>query len=174
MKFNLAEHIKILKRTPEILQLLLMDLSDNWIYANEGANTWSPFDIMGHLIHGEKTDWIPRTNIIINGAGKGMFHPFDRFAQFENSKGKTISQLLIEFSDLRRDNIQTLESLNIDESTLEMRGIHPELGQVSLQQLISTWVAHDLNHIHQMTRVMVKNHKPLMGPWSKYFSLLNS
>ncbi len=171
MTFNLNEAITLLSRTPKVLDALLSELPDEWVTNNEGDETWSPFDIVGHLIQGEKTDWIIRAKMILNGV-KTSFTPFDRFAQFENCKDKSLSQLLNEFKVLRESNLQHLKSLQITEAHLNMLGIHPEFGQVSLKQLLSTWVVHDLGHINQIARVMAKQYQTEMGPWINYFNLL--
>ena len=171
MKYKVNEAIRILERTPLVLKSLLSELDDSWIFNNEGAETWSPFDIVGHLIHGEKTDWLPRIKIILSDNDK-HFHAFDRFAQFEKSKGKTINELLSEFKILRIENIKLLQSFNISETDLEKTGIHPEFGLVTLRQHLSTWVVHDLTHLSQITRVMAKQYKPETGPWIKYFPKL--
>ena len=150
---------------------MLSALSACWITKNEGPDTWSPFDIVGHLIHGEKTDWIPRARIILFEDDK-RFEPFDRFAMFEASKNKTMRELLDEFGDLRKDNIEELKSFGIEESDLEKTGIHPEFGEVTLRNLLSTWTVHDLNHIAQIARVMGKLYKEEAGPWPRYIKLL--
>lgn len=172
MTFNLNDSINLLSRTPGTLSTLLKGLPTAWTHTNEGENTWSPFDILGHLIHGEKTDWIPRARIILGHAEDKTFEPFDRFAQFENSKGKSLEELLQEFSSLRQANIEVLKQMNIDAQKLDRTGIHPEFGTVTLKQLLATWVVHDLSHINQMTRVMAKNYGDEAGPWTKYISIL--
>lgn len=173
MSFNLNKAIEILERSPHVLTSLLEGLSDEWINNNEGAETWSPFDIMGHLIHGEKTDWMVRTELILSNETDKEFTPFDRFAQFELSKGKTLSQLLEEFQNLRKDNLITLKSKNITIEDLNKTGVHPAFGDVTLKQLLSTWVAHDLGHIAQISRVMAKQYKDDVGPWRDYLPILD-
>ena len=173
MDFNVSKSLEILERTPAVLQTLLSGLSDKWIMNNEGANTWSPYDIIGHLIHGEKTDWVTRAKIILSGSGDKNFVPFDRFAQFENSRGKSLKELLDEFAELREENIKFISSLNINEQMLNKTGIHPEFGNVTLRQLLAAWTAHDLGHIAQITRVMAKQYKEETGPWVKYLPVLN-
>ena len=163
--------LEILEQTPDTLSSFLKNLSDEWIFSNEGEETWSPFDIIGHLIHGEKTDWIQRTNSILKEENK-QFTPFDRFAQFENSKEKSMHELLKEFSVLRQKNLSYLKSLNLTESDLALTGIHPEFGEVTLQQLLATWVTHDLGHISQVARVLAKQYKNEAGPWTAYISIL--
>ena len=170
MTFDLNKSIEILTKTPKVLQQLLRGLSKEWIENNEGENTWSPYDVVGHLIHGEKTDWIPRTRIILSNSKNKTFESFDRFAQFENSKGKSSDELLDEFETLRQANIEALQAMNIDDSKLAMKGIHPELGEVTLKELLATWVVHDLSHIKQISRVMMKNYRQEAGPWSVYIS----
>ncbi|MTI22819.1 DinB family protein [Fulvivirga sp. RKSG066] len=172
MEFNLKSSIEILERTPVVLNSLLQNLSSQWVHENEGADTWSPYDIVGHLIHGEKTDWIPRTKLILAQKDEA-FVPFDRFAQFENSKGKSLRELLAEFEKLRAANIKELRALNISEDQLDLKGTHPALGEVTLKNLLSTWVVHDLNHINQTSRVMAKNYKSEVGPWVEYLGVLN-
>ncbi|MDN5210426.1 DinB family protein [Fulvivirgaceae bacterium BMA12] len=174
MEFDLKESIKILARTPAVLNKLLLDLSPAWTHQNEGENTWSAYDIIGHLIHGEKTDWIPRTEIILRREGDKTFVPFDRFAQFENSKGQTLEELLKTFTQLRAENLQKLDALKLTEQDLLKTGTHPELGTVTLKQLIATWTIHDLSHIHQMTRVMVKLYGDQIGPWKAYSGILRN
>ncbi len=168
------EHAKVLlSKTPTILDTWLRDLPQEWLVNNEGQDTWSPYDVVGHLIHGELNDWIVRTKIILD-RHEGQFKPFDRLAQFENSQGKTIGDLLDEFGNLRVDNLKTLDKLEITEEELKLVGIHPEFGRVTLKQLLSTWVAHDLGHILQISRTMVKNYRTEIGPWTKYLSVFHT
>jgi len=173
MEFNLNKAIEILERTHMVLETLLIGLSDEWLYQNEDGESWSPFDVVGHLIHGEKTDWIARTKIILSDSPNRTFAPFDRFAQFEASKGKTISQLLEEFKTLRQQNLSELKSLNIGELDLAKTGMHPALGEANLQQLLATWVTHDLGHLAQISRVMAKQYKEEVGPWREYIPILD-
>ncbi len=172
-EFSIDKALEVLRQTPTTLSNFLENLSDDWIYVNEGPETWSAYDIIGHLIHGEKTDWIPRLNKILKETNKN-FESFDRFAQFENSKGKSLLTLLTEFNNLRIQNLEYLISLNLTDSDLEQRGIHPEFGQVSAKQLLATWVTHDLGHIAQIARVLAKQYKNEVGPWTAYISILNS
>lgn len=172
MHYSLNDAINILDRTPKVLSSLLTGLPEEWTHTNEGENTWSPYDVIGHLIHGEKTDWVIRAKIILNQESRS-FEPFDRFAQFEDSKGKSLSELLEEFQTLRSTNIEELKQLNITPETLEWKGLHPELGQVTLRNLLSTWVAHDLGHIVQVSRVMAKHYKLEVGVWTKYLRVLD-
>lgn len=173
MQFELNKAISILERTPAILTAYLGELSPDWTHQNEGSETWSAYDIIGHLIHGETTDWIPRTKVILSNNTDKRFVEFDRFAQFKNSKGKSLQQLLSEFTELRKENIRQLKSFDISSKQLELEGIHPEFGKVSLQQLLSTWTVHDLGHIAQISRIMAKQYKKATGPWLKYLTILN-
>ena len=173
INFNLKEATEILERTPAVLISLLSGLSDKWIYNNEGGESWTPYDIVGHLIHGEKKDWIQRTNIILEHGEDKPFEPFDRFAQFKDSEGKTLNDLLEEFEKLRKVNIDVLNNLNLEKKDLNKKGIHPEFGNVTLKQLLSTWIVHDLSHIRQIARVMAKQYKNEIGPWEKYLRVTN-
>lgn len=173
MAFSMHTSIEILEQTPQTLNSLLSNLSDSWIRSNEGPDTWSPFDVVGHLIHGERTDWIQRMDIILGDSENKTFESFDRFAQFENSRGKTLADLLEEFSELRRKNLAYLQSLNLDKKQFQLQGTHPELGVVTLEQLLATWVTHDLGHIAQIARVMAKQYKDEVGPWEAYIPVLN-
>ena len=172
MHFNCAQSIEILQRTPAVLRSMLEGLSYEWISTNEGKETWSAYDVVGHLIHGELTDWMPRAEIILSETGSRRFTPFDRFAQFEVSGEKSMEELLNEFEQLRKKNIEQLRSKNITEEQMEEKGIHPDFGEVTLSQLLSTWVVHDLNHIAQIARVMAKQYKDAVGPWTAYLRIL--
>ena len=173
MNFTLEKSYEILERTPTVLRTLLSGLSDDWIMNNEGPETFSPYDVMGHLIHGEKTDWRDRTVMILEHGTEKTFVPFDRFAQFEASKGKSLTNLIDDFEKLRLDSLTWLKSLNLTEEDFNKKGTHPALGQVTLRQLLSTWVIHDLTHIAQITRVMAKQYKSEIGPWIEYFRVMN-
>ena len=173
MEFDLKKSLEILERTPIVLETMLSGLSDEWIVNNEGPDTWSPFDILGHLVQGENTDWIPRMGIILSDQKDKSFEPFDRFAQFETSKGKSLKQLIDEFKELRKRNIQILVSKELTEDNLDQKGTHPTFNQVTLRQLLSTWVVHDLNHIAQISRVMAKQYKLEVGPWKEYLKIVN-
>ena len=171
--FDVTEAIEILRRTPAAISAILGNgLSADWITPNEGPNTWSPFDIVAHLIYGEKTDWIPRVKIILHADNK-VFTPFDMNAHFEDSRGKTIEILLDEFVHLRAGNLSELSSLTIQEDQLSLTGIHPEFGPVTLEEHLAAWVVHDLGHIAQISRVMAKRYKQDVGPWTAYMSVLN-
>ncbi len=172
MEFDLNKALEILQRTPKVLNELLHNLSDDWSKVNEGGETWSAYDVMGHLIHGENTDWIARVEICLSDGGQKTFTPFDRFAQFEESKGKTLNQLLSEFEQLRNQNIFRLKSYNINKETLTKTAIHPTFGEVNLKNLISTWVVHDLDHLYQISRVMAKQYTKEVGPWIEFIKIL--
>lgn len=174
MKFQLDEAQEILKRTPATLNSLLHRLPDIWVFSNEGADSWTPFDVVGHLIQAEETDWIPRLKIIVNDGEAGVFEPFDRFAMFEKSKGKTLCDLLSKFEQLRAENLSELNGFNLTSSSFKKQANHPELGKVTLGQLLSTWVVHDLSHIGQIVRVMAKQYKEDVGAWRNYMPILNS
>ena len=171
MKFDMNKSIEILTNTPGVLESLLDGLSDEWLHSNEGMDTWSPYDIIGHLIHAERTDWMERMDIILNRDDK-HFRPFDRFAQFTESEGKSLSDLLIEFRELRQKNLETLKKIDLTEDKLNKIGIHPKFGEVTLKQLLSTWTVHDLNHLAQISRVMAKQYKEETGPWVEYLPIL--
>ncbi len=167
----IEKSIEILERTPDTIRAMLGGLSSGWTTCNEGGESWSAYDIVGHLIHGEHTDWIERLEIILDRTDKN-FQPFDRFAQFEESKGKTLQELLAEFERLRMNNIRYLKSRNIHDEQLDLTGIHPVFGTVTLRQLLSTWVAHDLNHLAQICRVMAHQYKQDVGPWKEFLPIL--
>ena len=173
MNTNLDEAIDVLKRTPSVLNSLLLDLPDSWSRTNEGADTWSPFDVVGHLVHGEETDWIPRLKIILDVGEARTFDPFDRSAQFKYSVGKSLSDLLRQFAELRARSIATLLECNLSDSDLQKAGTHPEFGRVTLGELLATWVVHDLSHIAQISRVMCKQYTEAVGPWRAYLPILN-
>jgi hypothetical protein len=173
MKYTFEVSCQILERTPSVLRELLSGLDDGWIMNNEGPETFSPYDVVGHLIHGEKTDWATRAKIILEFGLSRPFTPWDRFAQYEESKGKTLDQLLRQFKKVRMENVSWLKSLNLTEADLEKKGMHPSLGEVTLRNLLATWVVHDLTHIAQITRVMAKQYKEEMGPWPEFFRILN-
>jgi hypothetical protein len=168
---RLDEAVAILERTPGSLTALLEGLPDRWIQATEGTGTWSPYDVIGHLVHGERTDWIPRARHIMTGDPR-PFEPFDRMAQFSDSQGKSLGELLVTFAELRQQNLSTLLEMNVTNEDLDRRGLHPELGGVTLGQLLATWVVHDLDHVGQIARTMAKVYGEATGPWSAYLSIL--
>lgn len=170
----MAEHrlndtIAVLARTPAALDALLRDLPETWVHRNEGGETWSVFDIVGHLIHGERTDWIPRTRMILESGDTKPFEPFDRLGHVRESAGKSLGELLDEFARLRAEN---LAQLQVSDEDLDRRGRHPALGGVTLSQLLATWAAHDLSHLHQISRVMAHQYRELVGPWSAYLGVM--
>jgi hypothetical protein len=172
VEYNSGKAYEILTRTPAVLRTLLSGLDDEWTMNNEGPGTFSPYDVIGHLIHGEKTEWRERTEMILAFGLEKTFVPFDRFAQNEASKGKSLEQLLGEFESLRQENMNWFRSLELSAADLDKKGNHPVLGQVTLRQLLSTWVVHDLTHIAQITRVMSKQYKAEIGPWTDFFRIL--
>jgi len=170
MDFNLEQAVPILERTPAVIAGLLQDLPDDWTRVDEGPDTWSPRQVLGHLINGERTDWIPRARIILRQEKVRRFDPFDRFADINNTR--PLGELLKEFDRLRADNVATLRGWNLRESDLALTGEHPELGEVTMRQLLATWVVHDLSHIAQMTRTMARAYTEAVGPWTAYFRVL--
>jgi len=170
--FSLTEALALLSRTPATLSALLRGLPDMWVRRNEGTDTWSAFDIVGHLIVGERTDWMPRLRIILEKGEARPFDPFDRLAQFEESQGKTLDQLLDDFARLRRENLAALQTLNLQHEDWTWRGKHPSLGLVTLSELVATWAVHDLTHLHQLSRVMAHQYRNAVGPWSVYLGVL--
>jgi hypothetical protein len=172
MNFELQHAIEILSRTPATLNSMLRDLPEAWLVQNEGPETWSPYDIVGHLIHGEETDWIPRAKIILEHGEARAFEPFDRVAMFEKSRGRSIAVLLDSFAMLRKESLNELNQMNLTPTLLEKRGKHPELGVVTMKQLLATWVVHDLGHVRQIVRVMAKQYGDTVGPWRAYLSIL--
>lgn len=171
--FSLDAALPVLERTPATLRTLLGGLPPGWTDATEGPETWSPYDVVGHLIHGERTDWIPRARIILAQGAQRRFTPYDRFAQFRESEGKSLEQLLDEFTALRAGNLSTLRSWRLSEAQLALEGEHPEFGAVTLRQLLATWVAHDLGHLVQVARVMAKQYRNAVGPWRAYLSVMD-
>jgi hypothetical protein len=168
----MAEAIAVLTRTPPTLNALLRGLPDTWVRCNEGNDSWSAFDIVGHLIVGERTDWMPRVRIILENGEARPFDPFDRLAQSKESKDKSLGQLLDEFARLRRKNLAALQALKLQAEDLTRRGRHPALGMVTLSELLATWAVHDLTHLHQVSRVMAYQYRDAVGPWSAYLGVL--
>jgi hypothetical protein len=164
--------MSLLSRTPVALDALLRDLPESWTHRNEGENTWSPFEIVGHLIHGERADWVPRANMILQSGESQTFAPFDRTGHAKEIQGKSLAQLLDEFARVRAANLAALRVLNIQPADLDRRGRHPALGVVTLSQLLSTWAAHDLTHLHQLSRVMAHQSRQAVGPWGAYLGVL--
>jgi|SRR5580765_1594731 DinB superfamily len=168
----MRDAVALLERTPAVLETLLHDLPESWTHRDEGAGTWTVFDVVGHLIHGERTDWMPRLKIILESGETRAFEPFDRLAQQRDSANMSLPELLDLFARLRRENLNELRALNLQPSDLERRGRHPALGVVTLGQLISTWVVHDLTHLHQISRVMAHQYREAVGPWRAYLGVL--
>jgi hypothetical protein len=171
--FRLDSAIAVLSRTPVLLDHWLRGLPSEWLTANEGADTWSPFDVVGHLIDGEEADWMPRARIILGKAADRRFEPFDRFGHIERNRARTLDSLLDAFTRLRRKNLADLEALHLTATELSRTGEHPEFGTVTLEQLLATWVAHDLGHVAQIARVMAKCYSREVGPWRRYLPILN-
>ncbi len=172
MEHNLADTISLLTRTPAALNALLRDLPETWTFRNEGENTWSAFDVVGHLIHGERTDWMPRARMVLQFGETERFEPFDRLGHERESQGKSLGQLLDEFGRLRSQNLSQLSSMNLRREDLARRGRHPALGVVTLSELLSTWAVHDLTHLHQISRIMANQYREAVGPWSAYLGVL--
>lgn len=165
MKFTIAHATDRLKRTPALLQQMLHETAQEWMYSREGENTWCAYDVLGHLVHAENHGWIQRAEVILSDHEDKTFKAFDRFAQMNAAEVKTVTQLLHEFQVVREQNILRLHEMNLTETDLQKTGIHPTLGTVTLGQLLSTWVVHDLSHLNQINRIMAKQFKEEVGPW---------
>jgi hypothetical protein len=172
MEFNLPHTISLLSRTPATLNALLRDLPESWTFHNEGQNTWSAFDVVAHLIYGERADWIPRARIILQFGETRPFEPFDRAGHGSASQGKSLAQLLDEFSRQRSESLDQLRALNLQPADLARRGRHPAFGPVTLSQHLATWAAHDLTHLHQISRILAYQYRDAVGPWSAYLGVL--
>ena len=172
MDFSVDQAMVVLRRTPATLRALLDGLPGAWANSNEGDGTWSPFEIVGHMVHGERTDWMPRVRMILEQGEARPFEPFDRFAQLKASENKSLGDLLQEFAHWREDNLAALASLQLRPADLARRGMHPKLGTVTLAQLLATWPAHDLTHLHQLSRVLAHQLSSSVGPWSAYLGVL--
>ncbi|MGB8674239.1 MAG: DinB family protein [Candidatus Acidiferrales bacterium] len=162
----------LLARIPAVLNALLRDLPEAWTLRNEGENTWSAFDVVGHLIHGERTDWMPRARMVLQFGESQAFEPFDRWGQEREIQGRSLEQLLDDFSRLRSENLDELRALNLRQEDLELRGRHPALGTVTLSELLATWAIHDLTHLHQISRILAHQYRDAVGPWEKYLGVL--
>ena len=173
MEFDLALSIPLLERTPPTLRALLAGLPAEWTAATEGPDTWSAYDVVGHLIHGERTDWIPRARIILEQGASRRFEPFDRFAQLRDSEGKSLDTLLDEFARLRSESLATLRGWQLTDAQLSLEGEHPTFGVVTLRQLLATWTAHDVNHLAQIGRVLTKQYREAVGPWRAFLPLMD-
>jgi hypothetical protein len=171
--FALDDAVALLTRTPATLDALLRGLPEWWTHANEGANTWSAFDVVGHLIHGEETDWIPRVNIILQHGESRTFEKFNREAQFEASQPQTLDGRLDQFAALRRENLRALAALQLRDADLDRTGRHPAFGVVTMRQLLAPWVAHDLDHVMQVSRVLGRQYGDDVGPWRAYLRVIS-
>jgi hypothetical protein len=172
MRHNLEHTVSLLTRTPAALNALLRDLPEPWTVQTEGEKTWSAFDVVGHLIHGERTDWMPRTRMILQSGDTRAFDPFDRHAQERESQGKSLPQLLDAFAQVRAQNLDALRALKLRPEDFEKRGLHPALGTVTLSELLATWAVHDLTHLHQISRIMAHQYRDAVGPWGAYLGVL--
>jgi uncharacterized damage-inducible protein DinB len=172
MKFQIEQAVEILAKTPATVKSLLGDLSDDWTRGEENKNDWSAFDIVGHLIHADETDWMPRARIILARGENPAFEPFDRYGQFEKSAGKTLNELLDAFALVRRQSLDALRALNLTAEHLKLTAAHPELGAVTLEQLLSTWTVHDLTHVRQIAAVLARKYSANVGAWKQYLSIL--
>jgi hypothetical protein len=172
MEHNLPDTIALLSRTPATLNALLRDLPEDWTHRNEGEGTWTAYDVVGHLIHAERADWIPRARRILQHGESLAFDPFDREAQKRESHGKSLPSLLDEFADLRSENVFELRAWKLQPEQLAKRGLHPSLGPVTLSQLLATWASHDLTHMHQLSRILACQYREAVGPWEKYLGVL--
>ena len=170
---QLEETVALLARTPDVLNAWLRGLPEVWTLGNEGHGTWSPFDVVAHLIHAEHEDWIPRARVIHDMGESGTFSPFDREGNFGIARGRTLDELLDEFAQARAESLQELSALNLLPTDMEKRGRHPALGEVTLSQLLATWAAHDLTHLHQISRVMAFQYRDAVGPWSKFLGVMS-
>ena len=172
MTFDLNRCLEVLERTPRALELLLLELSPEWTMHNEGPDTWSAYDVVGHLIHGERTDWIPRAKRLLEFGETRPFDAFDRFAQFRESQGKSLATLLAEFHEVRTANLFKVRTRHLTDADLDRTGTHPKFGTVTLRQLLATWAVHDLDHLAQISRVMAKQLKVEVGPWVEYMRVV--
>ena len=172
MEHNLQDTIALLAHTPAVLDTFLRNLPERWTLRNEGENTWSAFDVVGHLIDGERVNWMPRARMIRQSGETEVFEPFDRFGHLRESEGKSLGQLLDEFARLRSTNLDELRGWNLEHEDLELHGRHPAFGAVTLSQLLAAWATHDLTHLHQISRIMAHQYRETVGPWSKYLGVL--
>jgi hypothetical protein len=172
MTFDVDKCVELLERTPAVLETWLAGLSEEWITGTEGPDTWSPFDIVGHLLHGERTDWMVRLEIILSDRADKSFTPFDRFAQFRDSQGKSLADLLGDFRDARVANLARLRALRLTDADLDRTGLHPKFGTVTARQLLATWAAHDLDHLMQISRVLASQIGHEVGPWVEFLRVV--
>jgi len=174
METKLSEAMQILERGPGTVDQMLRGLPDEWVRATEGGDTWSCYDVVGHLIHGEVTDWLPRARIILEHGESRTFEPFDRLAQLKEDRTQPIERLLDRFKEVREQNLNALRGMHLSSEDLSRTGIHPADGIVTLSQLISAWAVHDLTHISQISRVLAKQYETEVGPWKAYLGVLNT
>jgi len=172
MKQEVSSTVALLARTPAVLNALLRDLPSVWTLQNEGEDTWNVFDVVGHLIHAERTDWLPRVRLILKCGETRAFEPFDRFAQLDENQGKLLSELLDTFIRIRSQSLADLAELNLSSDDLQRTGRHPSFGVVTLSQLLATWAAHDLTHLHQISRIMAHQYREAVGPWNPNLGVL--
>ncbi len=172
MEQNLSDTMSLLARTPAVLNVLLRDLPDAWTFRNEGGNTWRAFDVVGHLIHAERANWMPRAKILLEFGETRAFEPFDRLGHVGPSQGKSLSEVLDEFATARSKSLDELRTLNLQPKDFERRGQHPALGVVNLSQLLAAWAGHDLTHLHQISRIMAHQYRESVGPWSAYLGVM--
>lgn len=172
MNFSLEHSVAVLRRTPGVLTALLGGLDDPWVFSNYGEKTFSPFDVVGHLIHADQTNWMVRLRMILESGEARPFPVFDRYTMYETDKGKSIDELLESFAAVRAANLQALGALNLTPQTLELRGMHPALGSATARQLLSSWVVHDLGHLHQIAKAMAHQYRDEVGPWRQYLTIL--
>lgn len=169
---KISDTVSLLAQMPAVLQALLRELGETWTNRNEGSDTWTPFDVIGHLVYAERTDWMPRVRMILEHGESKQFEPFDRLGMQRESKGKSLGLLLDEFSQIREQNLADLAALNLHQADLAKRGRHPQFGPVTLGQLLATWAAHDLTHLHQLSRIMAHQYREAVGPWSVYLGVM--
>jgi hypothetical protein len=172
MDLHMGTAVEVLRSTPATVRAMVGGLSDEWTAGSSRQDDWGVFDVVGHLIHADETDWIPRAEVILRQREDRNFPPFDRFGQFEKTRGKVLGELLDEFEAIRKECLATVRGWNLTDERLELRGLHPEFGEVSLRQLLATWVVHDLTHIRQIATIMAKKYEDAVGPWKAYLSIL--
>jgi hypothetical protein len=171
MDLTIPDAVALLSRTPTVLDALLRDLPDGWTHGHEGDNTWSAFDVLGHLIHAERTNWMPRMRLILGSWEARPFDPFDRSGHLREVQGKSLGHVLDEFARVRDASLAALRDMALTQDDLDRRGLHPVLGTVTLSQLLATWAAHDLTHLHQISRVMAHQYRDAVGPWTRYLGV---
>ena len=174
MEFRLDEAVAVLERTPAVVFALLKDAPDVWLNSRDGEGTFSPMDVLGHFIHGEHTDWLPRTRIILESGEAQTFEPFDMSGHEAVIQGKPVNELLVTFAALRKQNLKALRRLNLDQAKLDRTGMHPALGRVTLRNMLASWVVHDLSHTAQIVRIMARQYGDAVGPWRPRMSILGS